>query len=93
MTVFYYNVFRRHLKSRNIKIVKVSYVLHYKCLFLSKFNKLSKLFPVVWFVANLYGMLCQNMKQFISWAIIKRLTKSILLKQGIEAHFRGHLQP
>ena len=29
------------------------------------------------------------MKQFISWTIIKRLTESesILLKQGIEAHF------
>ena len=34
------------------------------------------------------------MKQFISWAIIKRLTKSesILLKRGIEAHFRTRLQ-
>ena len=41
-TAFYYNVFRRRLKSRNIKMVKVSYVLHYKCLFLPKFNKLSK---------------------------------------------------
>ena len=27
---FYYNVFRIHLKSRNIKMVKVSYILHYK---------------------------------------------------------------
>ena len=35
------------------------------------------------------------MKQFISWAIIKRLTESesILLKRGIEAHFRARLQP
>ena len=35
------------------------------------------------------------MKQFISWAIIKRLTESesILLRRGIEAHFRARLQP
>ena len=35
------------------------------------------------------------MKQFISWAIIKRVTesKSILIKRGIEAHFRARLQP
>ena len=35
------------------------------------------------------------MKQFISWAIIKRLTESesILLKRGMEAHFRARLQP
>ena len=94
-SAFYCNVFRRRLKSRNIKMVKVSYVLHYKCLFLPKFNKLSKFFPVVWFVAILYGVLRQNMKQFISWAIIKRLTESesILLKRGIEAHFRARLQP
>ena len=32
-TAFYYNVFRRRLKSRNIKMVKVSYILHYKCVF------------------------------------------------------------
>ena len=40
-------------------------------------------------------MVCQNMKQFISWAIIKRLTESelILIKRGIEAHFRARLQP
>ena len=30
-TAFYYNVFLRRLKSRNIKMVKVSFVLHYKC--------------------------------------------------------------
>ena len=35
-TAFYYNVFRRHLKSRNIKMVKVSYILHYKCVFFPK---------------------------------------------------------
>ena len=35
------------------------------------------------------------MKQFISWAIIKRVTESesILIKRGIEAHFRARLQP
>ena len=52
-TVFYYNVFRRHLKSRNIKMVKVSYILHYKRVFFPKFNKLSTFFPVVWFVTIL----------------------------------------
>ena len=46
-TAFYYNVFRRRLKSRNIKRVKVSYILHYKGVFFPKFNKLSKFFPVV----------------------------------------------
>ena len=35
-TAFYYNVFQRRLKSRNVKMVKVAYVLHYKCLFLPK---------------------------------------------------------
>ena len=45
--VFYYNIFRRCLKSRNIKMVKVSYILQYKCVFSPKFNKLSKFFPVV----------------------------------------------
>ena len=45
-TAFYYNVFQRCLKSRNIKMVKVSYILHYKCIFFPKFNKLSKFFPV-----------------------------------------------
>ena len=36
-----------------------------------------------------------NMMQFILWAIMKRLTESesILLKRGIEAHFRARLQP
>ena len=29
-TAFYYNVFQRRLKSRKIKMVKVSYILHYK---------------------------------------------------------------
>ena len=43
-TAFYYNVFRRCLKSRNIKMVKVSYILHYKCVFFPKFNKLSNFF-------------------------------------------------
>ena len=52
-TAFYYNVFQRSLKSRNIKMVKVSYILHYKCVFFPKFNKLSKFFPVVWFVTIL----------------------------------------
>ena len=52
-TVFYYNVFQRRLKSRNIKMVKISYILHYICVFFSKFNKLSKFFPVVWFVTIL----------------------------------------
>ena len=35
------------------------------------------------------------MKQFILWAIIKRLTESesILLIRGIEAQFRARLQP
>ena len=88
---FYYNVFRRHLKSRNIKMVKVSYILDYKCVFSPKFNKLSKFFPVVWFVTILQGVICQNMKQFILWAIIK--SESILLKRGIEAHFQARLQP
>ena len=34
-------------------------------------------------------MICQNMMQFISWAIIKRLTESesVLPKRGIKAHF------
>ena len=50
---FYYNVFRRRLKSRNIKIVKLSYILDYKCVFFPKFNKLSKFFPVVWIVTIL----------------------------------------
>ena len=47
---FYYKVFRRHLKSRNIKMFKVSYILHYECVFFPKFYKLSNFFPVVWFV-------------------------------------------
>ena len=50
---FYYNVFRRRLKSRNIKMVKVSYILNYKCVFSPKFNKLSTFFPVVWLVTIL----------------------------------------
>ena len=50
---FYYNVFRRRLKSRNLKIVKVSYILDYKYVFFPKFNKLSKFFPVVWIVTIL----------------------------------------
>ena len=50
---FYYKVFRRRLKSCNIKMVKVSYILHYKCVVFPKFNKLSKCFPVVWFVTIL----------------------------------------
>ena len=35
------------------------------------------------------------MKQFISWVIIMGLTESesILIKRGIEAHFRARLQP
>ena len=49
-TAFYSNVFRRRLKSRNIRMVTVSNILHYKCVFSPKFNKLSKFFPVVWFV-------------------------------------------
>ena len=53
-TAFYYNVFRRSLKSLNVKMVKVSYILHYKCVFFPKFNKLSKFFPVVWFVTILF---------------------------------------
>ena len=53
-TVFYYNsVFRRRLKSRNIKMVKFSYIVHYKWVLFPKFNKLSKFFPVVWFVTIL----------------------------------------
>ena len=52
-TAFYYNVFRRRLKSHNIKMVKVSYILHYKGIFFPKFNKLSKFFPVVCFVTIL----------------------------------------
>ena len=94
-TAFYYNVIRRCLKSRNIKMVKVAYILHYKCDFSPKFNKLSKFFPVVCIVTILQGVICQNMKQFILWAIIKRLTESesILPKRGIEAHFRARLQP
>ena len=52
-TAFYYNIFRRRLKSRNIKMVKVSYILHYKCVFFPKFNKLSKFFPVVCLVTIL----------------------------------------
>ena len=32
-TAFYYSVFRRRLKSRNIKMVKVSYILHYNASF------------------------------------------------------------
>ena len=92
---FYYNVFRKRLKSRNIKMVKVSYILDYKCVFSPKFNKLSQFFPVVWFRTILQGVTCQNMKQFISWAIIKQLTESesILLKRGIEVHIRARLQP
>ena len=50
---FYYNVFRRRLKSCNIKMFKVSYILHYECVFFPKFNKLSNFFPVVWFVTIL----------------------------------------
>ena len=49
---FYYNVFRRRLKSRNIKMVKVPYILHYKCVFFPKFNKLSKFVPVDSVVCN-----------------------------------------
>ena len=52
-TAFYYNVFRRRVKSRNIKMVKVSYILHYKCVFSPKFNKLSKFCPVVCLVTIL----------------------------------------
>ena len=52
-TAFYYNVFRRRLKSRNIKMFKVSYILHYECVFFPKFNKLSNFFPVMWFVTIL----------------------------------------
>ena len=51
--VFYYNVFRRCLKSRNVKMVKISYILQYKCVFSPKFNKLSKFFPVVCLVTIL----------------------------------------
>ena len=42
---FYYNVFQRRHKSRNIKMVKVSYILHYKLkIYLCKFaNLISKL--------------------------------------------------
>ena len=57
---FYYKVFRTRIKSRNTKMVKVSYILHYKCVFFPKFNKLSKFFPVVWFVTILEGVICQN---------------------------------
>ena len=52
-TAFYFNVFRRCLKSRNIKMVKDSYILHYKCVFFPKLNELSNFFPVVWFVTIL----------------------------------------
>ena len=52
-TAFYYNVFRRCLKSSNIKKFKVSYILHYECVFFPKLNKLSNFFPVVWFVTSL----------------------------------------
>ena len=52
-TAFYYNVFRRRLRSRNIKMFKVSYILHYECVLFPKFNKLSNFFPVVWFVTIL----------------------------------------
>ena len=31
------------------------------------------------------------MMQFISWAIIKRSTESVLPRRGIKAHFRGSL--
>ena len=34
-------------------MVKVSYILQYKCVFSPKFNKLSKFLPVVWFVTIL----------------------------------------
>ena len=47
------NVFRRRFKSRNIKMVKVSHILHYECVFFPKFDKLSKFVPVVWFVTIL----------------------------------------
>ena len=40
-TALYYNVFLRHPKSCNIKMVKFSYILHYKYVFFKKFNKLS----------------------------------------------------
>ena len=40
-TALYYNVFLRRLKSHNIKMIKFSYILHYKCVFFPKFNKLS----------------------------------------------------
>ena len=40
-TALYYNVFLRRLKSRNIKMVKFSYILHYKCVFFPNFNKWS----------------------------------------------------
>ena len=94
-TTFYYNVFRRHLKSGNIKMVKGSYILHWKCVFFPKFDKLAKFFPVVCLVTILKGVICQNMEQFISWAIIERLTESesILPKRGIKVHFRACLQP
>ena len=46
-TAFYYSIFRRRLKSRNIKMVKVSYIVHYKCVFFQKFNKLSKFLDCV----------------------------------------------
>ena len=44
---------------------------------------------------RLQGLICQNIMKFISWAIIKRIaeSESILLKRGIEAHFRARLQP
>ena len=52
-TAFYYSVFRRRLKSRNKKMVKFSYIVHYKCVFFPKFNKLSNFFPVLRFITIL----------------------------------------
>ena len=39
--------FKDASNSRNINMLKVSCVLHYKCVFSPKFNELSRFFPVV----------------------------------------------
>ena len=89
------NMFQRRLKSRNIKMAKVSCILHYKCIIIKRFHELSTFFPVLHILTILYDVICPNMMQFISWAIIKRLTESEsnLAKRGIEAHFLARLQP
>ena len=51
-----FNIFRRHLKSRYIKMVTVKFscILHYKCVFIPKFNELSTFFYVVPLLSTLY---------------------------------------